>query len=82
MQREYKMLAIFAGVLLVGILLSPLGAKTAIAFAAGALSSATAGFLGMFAATKANVRTAVAANKYGQGAALNIASGVSSSVYA
>jgi K(+)-stimulated pyrophosphate-energized sodium pump len=73
MQREYKMLAMFAAVLLLGIFLSPLGANTAIAFLAGALSSATAGFLGMFAATKANVRTAVAAHNHGQAEALSIA---------
>ena len=65
MHREYKMLGIFASVLVVGILISPLGTDTAIAFVAGALSSATAGYLGMYAATKANVRTAVAANKHG-----------------
>ena len=50
MQREYKMLAIFAAVLLLAIFFSPLGTNTAIAFLAGALSSATAGYLGMFAA--------------------------------
>ncbi|TDG15752.1 sodium-translocating pyrophosphatase [Seongchinamella unica] len=73
MQREYKMLAIFGLVLLVGIFVSPLGANTAIAFLVGALSSAIAGFLGMFAATKANVRTAVAAHNHGQDLALSIA---------
>ncbi len=72
MQREYKMLAIFGGSLLVAIFVSPLGANTAIAFLVGALSSATAGFLGMFAATKANVRTAVAAHNHGQDFALSI----------
>ncbi|MDA9942958.1 sodium-translocating pyrophosphatase, partial [Luminiphilus sp.] len=73
MHREYKMLFAFAAVLVVGILLSPLGTNTAIAFVAGAVSSATAGYLGMYAATKANVRTAVAANQDGAAAALNIA---------
>ena len=73
MHREYKMLAIFATVLVVCILISPLGMNTAIAFVAGALSSATAGYLGMYAATKANVRTAVAANRYGAPRALSIA---------
>ncbi len=73
MHREYKMLGIFATVLLAGILVSPLGTDTAIAFVAGALSSATAGYLGMYAATKANVRTAVAANTHGAPQALNIA---------
>ena len=72
MKREYKMLAIFSTVLLVAIFVSPLGVNTAIAFLAGALSSATAGYLGMFAATKANVRTAVAAHHHGQGLALSI----------
>ena len=72
MQREYKMLAIFGLVLLVAIFISPLGANTAISFLVGALSSATAGFLGMFAATKANVRTAVAAHNHGQDSALAI----------
>ena len=73
MHREYKMLLAFAAVLVVGILVSPLGTNTAIAFVAGAVSSATAGYLGMYAATKANVRTAVAANQQGPAAALNIA---------
>ncbi|NND68117.1 MAG: sodium-translocating pyrophosphatase [Halioglobus sp.] len=73
MKREYTMLGMFAAVLLVGILVSPLGVNTAIAFVAGALSSATAGYLGMFAATKANVRTAQAAHTDGQGKALSIA---------
>jgi K(+)-stimulated pyrophosphate-energized sodium pump len=73
MHREYKMLGIFALVLLVGIFVSPLGLNTAIAFLAGAASSATAGYLGMFAATKANVRTAVAAHNHGQKMALSIA---------
>ena len=73
MHREYKMLLAFAAVLVVGILVSPLGTNTAIAFVAGAVSSATAGYLGMYAATKANVRTAVAANTEGAASALNIA---------
>lgn len=73
MKREYKMLGIFALVLLIAIFVSPLGANTAIAFVAGAVSSATAGYLGMIAATKANVRTAIAAHNHGQGLALTIA---------
>ncbi len=72
MHREYKMLLMFASVLLIAIFVSPLGKNSAIAFAIGALSSATAGYLGMFAATKANVRTAVAAHTHGQAQALAI----------
>ncbi|MEH6567526.1 MAG: sodium-translocating pyrophosphatase [Halioglobus sp.] len=73
MHREYKMLALFAGVLLICIYASPLGANTALSFAVGAISSAVAGYLGMFAATKANVRTAVAAHNHGEAQALSIA---------
>jgi K(+)-stimulated pyrophosphate-energized sodium pump len=73
MHREYKMLGAFALMLLVLIFFSPLGPNTAMAFVIGALSSAIAGYLGMFAATKANVRTAVAAQTHGKGQALAIA---------
>ncbi len=73
MRREYRMLAIFAAILLVIIFFSDLGPNTAIAFIIGALSSATAGWLGMFSATKANVRTATAANTEGAAAALSVA---------
>ena len=71
MHREYKMLGIFSAVLLVLVFVF-LGPNTAIAFTAGAVSSAVAGYLGMFAATKANVRTTVAAHEHGQSAALAV----------
>ena len=47
MKREYTQLAIFALVLVVAIYFS-LGSSTAIAFLAGALSSACAGWFGMY----------------------------------
>ena len=72
MRREYTMLAIFAAVLLVLIYFSPLGWMTAVAFLAGALSSAGAGWFGMYTATKANVRTTNAAHTQGQAAALSV----------
>ncbi len=72
LQREYRMLAIFAAILIACLFVSPLGANTALAFLVGAVSSATAGFLGMYAATRANVRTAVAAHNHGQDLALAI----------
>jgi len=72
MRREYSMLAMFAGVLLV-ILYISLGEKTAIAFLVGALSSAIAGWIGMYTATKANVRTTTAAHEDGPAAALSVA---------
>ena len=73
MHREYKMLTLFSAVLVIAILVSPLGPNTAIAFVVGALSSASAGYLGMFAATRANVRTTVAAHRHGPAQALSIA---------
>ena len=72
MQREYRMLAMFAGVLLV-LLFIFLGWKTALAFLVGAAASGGAGFLGMFAATRANVRTTTAAYTEGAPAALTVA---------
>ncbi len=63
LKREYQILAIFVGI--VFILLSTLiGVYTGIAFLGGAISSMLAGFFGMEAATRANVRTAQAANLY------------------
>ncbi|MBL4679362.1 MAG: sodium/proton-translocating pyrophosphatase, partial [Pseudomonadales bacterium] len=73
MHREYMMLALFAGPLFVLLLVSPLGWPTALSFAVGALTSAAAGYLGMFAATKANVRTTAAAQESGAARALTVA---------
>ncbi|WP_046561769.1 sodium-translocating pyrophosphatase [Kangiella geojedonensis] len=73
MHREYKMLAIFAGILLIILWFSPLGANTALAFAVGAISSALAGYIGMYTATKANVRTTTAAHSKGAAEALSVA---------
>ena len=73
MHREYKMLGLFALALIVLILVSPLGLNTAIAFVVGAVCSALAGYLGMYAATKANSRTTVAAHEHGQADALTVA---------
>ncbi len=72
MQREFKMLAIFA-VLLTILLYIYLGQNTAVAFVAGALSSALAGYIGMYAATKANIRTTIAAHEKGASSALTVA---------
>ncbi len=71
-RREYQMLAIFAAVVLLFLLMT-LGAGTAFAFIVGALASATAGYIGMYSATQANVRTTVAAHERGVAAALSIA---------
>jgi len=72
LRREYTMLAGF--VVVVAILLSlAIGTTPALAYIFGALSSVAAGFAGMKAATRANTRTAAAANEGGQGKALRIA---------
>jgi K(+)-stimulated pyrophosphate-energized sodium pump len=73
LRREYSVLAIF--VLVVGGLLwlALPGIYPAVAFLFGAASSMFAGFIGMKAATKANVRTAEAARASGQALALRIA---------
>ena len=75
MRREYLLLAAFAAVLFVLLLLERehLGLNTALAFLVGALASASAGFFGMYTATKANVRTTTAAQAQGAPAALSVA---------
>ena len=74
MRREYLMLALFAGILIVILFFSPgLGASTVLAFIVGALASAGAGWIGMYTATKANVRTTTAAHTQGAPAALSVA---------
>ncbi len=73
MRREYKVLAIFGGIVTLLILFSDLGWRTAFAFVVGALASASAGLIGMYTATKANVRTTTAAHDDGAAAALTVA---------
>ena len=81
--REYKIIIIFA--IVVAILLTALGFvpslkgidgvgwSGAVCFLVGALFSGLAGFIGMKAATKANVRTAEAARANGMPSALHVA---------
>lgn len=72
LKREYRIIGIF--VIIVFILLGFfIGWKAAVAYLGGAFCSALAGFFGMKAATKANVRTAQAAATEGQGKALAVA---------
>ncbi len=72
MASEYKRLAIFC-LICIAALYWGLGADTAISFTLGAFCSGVAGYIGMYSATKANVRTAVAAKTEGAAAALNVA---------
>ncbi|MSR21662.1 MAG: sodium-translocating pyrophosphatase [Gemmatimonadetes bacterium] len=72
LRREYMVLSVF--VVVVAALLSlVVGVQSAVAYVFGAICSVTAGFLGMKGATRANTRTAAAANTEGQGKALRIA---------
>jgi K(+)-stimulated pyrophosphate-energized sodium pump len=71
LNRQYRTIAVFAVVaaivigLLIGVLAnSPeLGIKTSIGFLAGAFCSGLAGFIGMYIAVQANLRTAAAAQR-------------------
>ena len=69
---EYKILIIFVIVLFVIIGLA-ISWVTAICFVVGAFFSVLAGYFGMTVATKANVRTAAAAQTKGMPGALNVA---------
>ena len=72
LRKEYTILAGFLGAitLLLGF---NLGWNTSICYITGALASMSCGWIGMKAATKANVRTAEAAAQSGQGKALSVA---------
>jgi Na+/H+-translocating membrane pyrophosphatase len=64
LKREYTVLSVFV-VAVAGLLAWGIGTDTAVAYVIGALTSALAGFIGMQAATRANVRTAYAASTAG-----------------
>lgn len=74
LKQQYTVLSIFilAVFLCLTFFLPEKGLLTAFAYLGGALSSLLAGFIGMNAATLANVRTAWGANQSGQGKALSI----------
>ncbi len=73
MQQEYKILAYFVVIVAVLIMLTDLGLYTTLAFLLGAFCSASAGFIGMYTATKSNVRTTTAAHTAGASPALTVA---------
>jgi len=72
MRREYSVLIIFIAVVALLLILS-LGIYTTVAFLVGAFCSGLAGYIGMFSATRANVRTATAAQEKGAAKALQVA---------
>ena len=71
MKTEYTYLLIFVAIL-VALVWYFLSIQSAIAVIVGAACSSLAGFIGMYAATKANVRTATAAQEDGAAAALSV----------
>ena len=72
MKKEYSILFVFSLILVFGIYIG-LGLDSTIAFIVGALSSSITGFIGMYTATKANVRTATAAQNSGVSDSLSVA---------
>jgi K(+)-stimulated pyrophosphate-energized sodium pump len=74
MKRQYSIIAAVGVIIFIilSILPEPLGLKTAIGFAIGAIFSGLTGFIGMFVSVRANIRTAEAA-KSGLEKALNVA---------
>lgn len=72
LKAEYSKILIFV-VVAAGLLLWAFNVQTMLAFVVGAVTSGLAGFIGMRAATKSNVRTAAAAKDKGVGAALLVA---------
>lgn len=72
LRAEYKILAVFV-VVVAALLTWITNGATAGAFVLGAFASASAGFIGMKAATKGNTRTAAAAKDKGVAAALLVA---------
>ncbi len=67
--REYRVLSVFI-VLVFFLIFMGMNMQTALAFVGGALCSMICGFIGMKAATRANVRTTEAARQSGQAKAL------------
>jgi len=71
LRREYSVLAVFV-VIVAGLLMLTIGGAVAVAYISGAICSILAGFFGMTAATRANVRTTAAAKEHGPGKALRV----------
>ncbi len=75
MRREFMLISVFALIIGAAIFFfqPDYGHQQSVAFFLGALCSSFAGFVGMFTATKANVRTTLAAKHEGPAQALSVA---------
>jgi K(+)-stimulated pyrophosphate-energized sodium pump len=71
LKEEYKIIALFI-VLVAALIAWFMGIEAGLAFAAGSALSMTTGFIGMCAATDANVRTTIAAKDKGEHAAFMV----------
>ncbi len=72
LKREYSILIFFVAAVFIALFVA-INPFTAVAFLTGACCSMLAGYFGMQAATKANVRTSQAANEQGKDKALSMA---------
>ncbi len=72
LKAEYKILVVFVAIV-AALIFVGFDTETSLAFVSGAFTSGLAGFFGMKAATKTNVRTAAAAKDKGEAAALLMA---------
>lgn len=72
LRRQYLSLLVFMAIIFSAILVF-IGLPIALAYICGGMFSMLAGFIGMSAATRANVRTASAAGEYNQGKSLGTA---------
>ena len=72
LRKQYTWLGIFA-LVVAALLFWKVGSETAACYLLGVATSSLAGFVGMKAATKANVRTTAAAKDKGEAAALLVA---------
>ncbi|MBS3815125.1 MAG: sodium-translocating pyrophosphatase [Hadesarchaea archaeon] len=76
LNSEYKPLTVFVAIMAVVIILTPIPNAAAIAFIAGAFTSALAGNIGMRVATKSNARAATGAKEeIGKGLKIGFSSG-------
>ncbi len=73
LKREYIIISVFMAIVFVILIVLMPGIWTAVAYLAGALASMLAGYIGMNAATRANVRTCQAAKDGGTPLALSVA---------
>jgi K(+)-stimulated pyrophosphate-energized sodium pump len=73
LREEYRVILIVVAVITAGLYLVAHKPEAALCFALGAAASMLTGFIGMSAATKANVRTAVAAKEEGESGAFQVA---------